>query len=153
MWTSDGCENHPDLWRDRMPRPVAQDNKFSRGQALIWGGYPMTGAARLAARAAAVTSVMLGVSLTITGMVATSMTQLVIFSATAGCWPTAEPMPRSHMPWGQPRHQMSVEERVKDSKMSEDEARRQVRFYRMCAPAVTLIGVMLLSLAIFDMSR
>lgn len=53
MWTSDGCENHPDLWRDRMPRPVAQENKFSRGQALIWGGYPMTGAARLAARAAA----------------------------------------------------------------------------------------------------
>ena len=40
MWTSDGCENHPDLWRDRMPRPVAQDNKFSRGQALIWGGSP-----------------------------------------------------------------------------------------------------------------
>jgi hypothetical protein len=53
----------------------------------------------------------------------------------------------------QPRHQMSVEERVKDSKMSEDEARRQMRFYRMCAPAVTLIGVMLLSLAIFDMSQ
>src|ERR1035437_6846273 len=58
--------------------------------------------ARFAARATAVTSVMLGVSLTMTGMVAASMTQPVIFSATAGCWPTAEPMPRSHMPWGQP---------------------------------------------------
>ncbi len=52
-----------------------------------------------------------------------------------------------------PRHQMSVEERVKDSKMNEDEARRQMRFYRQCAPTVTLLGVALLSLAIYDLSR
>ena len=44
-----------------------------------------------------------GVSLTITGIVAASMTQPTIFSVTAGCWPTAEPMPRSHMPCGQPK--------------------------------------------------
>ena len=31
------------------------------------------------------------------------MTQLTIFSVTGGCWPTAEPMPRSHMPCGQPK--------------------------------------------------
>src|ERR1039457_2794281 len=39
----------------------------------------------LAARAACVTSVMFGVSFTITGIVATSITQLTIFSVTAGC--------------------------------------------------------------------
>ena len=52
-----------------------------------------------------------------------------------------------------PRHQMSVEERVKDSQMTEVEARRQMRFYRRCAPTVTLLGVALLSLAIYDWSR
>ena len=44
-----------------------------------------------------------GVSFTITGIVAASMTQLTIFSVTGGCCPTAEPMPRSHMPCGQPK--------------------------------------------------
>jgi len=41
-----------------------------------------------------------GVSLTITGIVGGSMTQLTIFSVTAGCWPIAEPMPRSHIAMG-----------------------------------------------------
>lgn len=54
--------------------------------------------------------------------------------------------------WYQPRHQMSVEERVKDSHMTEDEARRQMKFYRWSAPTVTLLGVALLSLAIYDLS-
>ena len=53
----------------------------------------------------------------------------------------------------QPRHQMTVEERVKDSKLTEAEARRQVRFYRRMAPTVTLIGVGLLGLALYDMAR
>jgi hypothetical protein len=53
----------------------------------------------------------------------------------------------------QPRHQMTVEERVKDSKLTEAEARRQVRFYRLMAPAVTLIGVGLLVLALYDMAQ
>ena len=44
--------NHPDLWRDLMPRPGVGDNKFRRGHAVVWGGSQMTGAARLAARAA-----------------------------------------------------------------------------------------------------
>lgn len=51
------------------------------------------------------------------------------------------------------RHRMSVEERVKDSKMTEDEARRQIRFYSYCAPIVTLIGATLLVVAILDMAR
>lgn len=52
----------------------------------------------------------------------------------------------------QHRHRMSMEERVKDNKLTEEEARRRIRFYSIWAPAVTLIGVALLSLVIFDLS-
>lgn len=46
-------ENDPSLWRDDLPTLHYGGNKFTRGHALVWGGYPMTGAARMAARAAA----------------------------------------------------------------------------------------------------
>jgi NAD(P)H-hydrate epimerase len=46
-------ENSPPLWSARMPLPGAAGNKYTRGHALLYGGYPMTGAARMAARAAA----------------------------------------------------------------------------------------------------
>lgn len=46
-------ENDPSLWLPLLPRPSDGGNKYSRGHALILGGYPMTGAARMAARAAA----------------------------------------------------------------------------------------------------
>ncbi len=46
-------ENDPDLWLAELPRPGAEANKYTRGHALVCGGYPMTGAARLAASAAA----------------------------------------------------------------------------------------------------
>ncbi|MEP6548250.1 MAG: NAD(P)H-hydrate dehydratase [Gammaproteobacteria bacterium] len=49
----DTWENHPDLWRRAMPRATSSGNKYTRGHALVCGGYPMTGAARMAARAAA----------------------------------------------------------------------------------------------------
>ena len=49
----DTWENGPALWRSHMPRPQAAGNKYHRGHALVCGGYPMTGAARMAARAAA----------------------------------------------------------------------------------------------------
>lgn len=49
----DTWENGPALWRHHMPRPQSAGNKYSRGHALLCGGYPMTGAARMAARAAA----------------------------------------------------------------------------------------------------
>ncbi|HYD29568.1 MAG TPA: NAD(P)H-hydrate dehydratase, partial [Azospirillaceae bacterium] len=45
-------ENGPARWRDRFPWPVADSHKYSRGYALVLGGGRMTGAARLAARAA-----------------------------------------------------------------------------------------------------
>jgi len=46
-------ENDPRLWLDALPRVHQGGNKYTRGHALISGGYPMTGAARMAARAAA----------------------------------------------------------------------------------------------------
>ncbi len=49
----DTWENTPALWRANLPQLRASGNKYSRGHALLYGGYPMTGAARLAARAAA----------------------------------------------------------------------------------------------------
>ena len=45
--------NDPSLWQDAWPQPSNTAHKYDRGHALIVGGYPMTGAARLAARAAA----------------------------------------------------------------------------------------------------
>jgi hydroxyethylthiazole kinase-like uncharacterized protein yjeF len=49
----DTWENTPALWRMKLPQWQANSNKYSRGHALLYGGYPMTGAARMAARAAA----------------------------------------------------------------------------------------------------
>jgi len=49
----DTWENDPALWLSAMPRARSSANKYTRGHALLYGGYPMTGAARMAARAAA----------------------------------------------------------------------------------------------------
>ncbi|HTB88027.1 MAG TPA: NAD(P)H-hydrate dehydratase [Steroidobacteraceae bacterium] len=49
----DTWENAPALWLDNLPQRHANINKYSRGHALLYGGYPMTGASRMAARAAA----------------------------------------------------------------------------------------------------
>ena len=45
-------ENGPALWLARYPWPRPAGHKYSRGHALVLGGAVMTGAARLAARAA-----------------------------------------------------------------------------------------------------
>jgi len=55
-----------------------------------------------AARAAAVMSVMFGVSLTRTGTCDASFAQPVIISMYSGTWPTADPIPRSAIPCGHP---------------------------------------------------
>jgi NAD(P)H-hydrate epimerase len=41
------------LWLAKLPRLQSSGNKYNRGHALLSGGYPATGAARMAARAAA----------------------------------------------------------------------------------------------------
>jgi NAD(P)H-hydrate epimerase len=46
-------ENDPALWADALPLLQPDGNKYTRGHALLWGGWPTTGAARMAARAAA----------------------------------------------------------------------------------------------------
>ena len=45
-------ENHPTVWRQRLPRPRPAGHKYDRGHALVLGGSALTGAARLAAMAA-----------------------------------------------------------------------------------------------------
>ena len=47
-------------------------------------------------------SVMFGVSFTMTGILATDVTHSVIMVQYSGTCPTAEPMPRSLIPCGQP---------------------------------------------------
>jgi ADP-dependent NAD(P)H-hydrate dehydratase / NAD(P)H-hydrate epimerase len=49
----DVAANHPDWWRDPFPWPGPESHKYTRGHALVAGGAVMTGAGRLAARAAA----------------------------------------------------------------------------------------------------
>ena len=44
--------NGPALWCPVFPRPGAEAHKYARGHALIFGGWPTSGAARLGARAA-----------------------------------------------------------------------------------------------------
>ena len=46
-------ENTPAMWRAQLPAAAADSHKYTRGHALIVGGAVMTGAARMAARAAA----------------------------------------------------------------------------------------------------
>jgi NAD(P)H-hydrate epimerase len=71
----DTFENSPQLWTDALPALQENDNKYDRGHALLIGGYPATGAARMAARAAARS----GVGLT---TVAASELALPIYAAT-----------------------------------------------------------------------
>jgi hydroxyethylthiazole kinase-like uncharacterized protein yjeF len=46
-------EDTPSLWLECLPTPQSSANKYTRGHALLYGGYPMTGAARMTARATA----------------------------------------------------------------------------------------------------
>lgn len=49
----DTAANMPGWWLGAFPRPSLDSHKYSRGHAIVAGGAVMTGAARLAARAAA----------------------------------------------------------------------------------------------------
>ncbi len=46
--------------------------------------------------------------------------------------------------WQVPRQRMAMEERMKDGKMTEMQARRRLKIFNWCAPAVTLTGIALL---------
>src|SRR2546430_1308407 len=43
--------------------------------------------------------------------------------------------------WQVPRKRMEMEELVKDGKVTEQEAKRRVRFFSICAPIATVAGV------------
>lgn len=45
-------ENHPGLWLKEFPQLKAEDHKYTRGHAIVYGGEKRTGAACLAAAAA-----------------------------------------------------------------------------------------------------
>ncbi|MEO8936342.1 MAG: NAD(P)H-hydrate dehydratase [Burkholderiaceae bacterium] len=51
--TPDTYENDPLLWSDALPVMQHGGNKYTRGHALLWGGWPTSGAARMAARGTA----------------------------------------------------------------------------------------------------
>jgi hypothetical protein len=53
--------------------------------------------------------------------------------------------------WYQPQHRMALEEKVKDGKITDDEARRQILFYSRFAPVATLLGVVVLGVVLFDL--
>jgi ABC-type nickel/cobalt efflux system permease component RcnA len=46
--------------------------------------------------------------------------------------------------WASPRYRMSVEEHMKDGKMTSDEAFRKIQLNQWLGPAVTVVGVALL---------
>src|SRR5258708_27105102 len=46
----DTWENDPALWRTDTPPAQSSGNKYTRRHAVLCGGYPITGAARIAAR-------------------------------------------------------------------------------------------------------
>lgn len=52
-----------------------------------------------------------------------------------------------------PAHRMTVEEHIKNNKISENEARRQIKFYETSSYWVTLLGMGLLILVVIDMTR
>ena len=55
--------------------------------------------------------------------------------------------------WQLPRRRMEMEERMKDGKMTEEQARRHLQIWNWCAPIVTLVGVVLLLVALLKWNR
>jgi hypothetical protein len=53
--------------------------------------------------------------------------------------------------WRMPGHRMSVEERMKDGDLSEDEARRRIRSYDLCAKVATMLGVIVIVMAVMEL--
>ena len=53
MQNQNVIQNSPEHWLSALPNLEEFGNKFTRGHAVVMGGYPLTGAARLAAKATA----------------------------------------------------------------------------------------------------
>ena len=53
--------------------------------------------------------------------------------------------------WYQPQHRIELEEKVKDGKITDDEARRQIIFFNRFAPVTTLLGVVVLCIVLVDL--
>jgi hypothetical protein len=49
--------------------------------------------------------------------------------------------------WSAPTHRMSMEERAKDGRMTEEQARRKIQFRGWCGPVITIVGCVLLVVA------
>jgi len=54
----------------------------------------------------------------------------------------------TRLSWGAPRYRMSIEERAKDGKLTEDQARRRIRTMDLTGPTVIVLGVALLAYAL-----
>ncbi len=52
-----------------------------------------------------------------------------------------------------PRHRMEVEEHMKNGKITEDEARRQIKFLETSTSVLTIVGLVLLVLVLIDMAE
>ncbi|HVS51917.1 MAG TPA: hypothetical protein VHD62_06130 [Opitutaceae bacterium] len=46
--------------------------------------------------------------------------------------------------WHLPRQRMAIEEQIKDGHLTEEQARRRLRIYHLCAPVTTIAGMALL---------
>ncbi|MBI5768606.1 MAG: hypothetical protein HZA93_12480 [Verrucomicrobia bacterium] len=57
------------------------------------------------------------------------------------------------MHWHLPNHRMSMEERAKDGKMTEDEAGRRVKLFGRCALVTTLTGMTVLAVVLLEFSK
>lgn len=53
----------------------------------------------------------------------------------------------TYLCWHSHRHRMSIEERAKDGKLTEDQARRKIWFMGWFAPTVAIGGCVLMALA------
>ena len=54
----------------------------------------------------------------------------------------------TRLSWTAPRHRMSIEERTKDGELTEEQARRKIRLSGWSGPALVIVGVALLAVAI-----
>ena len=55
--------------------------------------------------------------------------------------------------WRAPRLRMSLEEHMKDGKVTDKEAQRRIRFFHWCESVATVAGIVVLLAVMFDLTR